>query len=840
MFYYRFEVNIINKYICIHGHFYQPPRENPWLEEIEIEESAYPFHDWNERITDECYAPNGASRILDANKKIINIVNNYVKISSNFGPTLLSWLENNNQEVYQSILEADKESQQFFSGHGSVLAQVYNHVIMPLASSRDKRTEVIWGIKDFVYRFGRMPEGMWLSETAVDTDTLETLAEHGVLFTILAPHQAKRIRLIGTNTWIDVNKDTLDIGMPYICNLPSGKKISLFFYNAEISHEIAFQKILENGENFAKRLINFFPDNLSTQKLLSVATDGETYGHHHRFADMALAYALNEIETKNLAHITIYGEFLEKFPPTFEVSVTENTSWSCVHGIKRWEDNCGCRAMYACLISDTSTCYPIALQNHQSSKKIKEWDQKWRRPLRDAITWLNIQLSHIFETEMKFLFQDPWHVRDVYYELMVVRSPENIKAFFNTYSKRQPSPEEVTKSLKLLEMQKNALYMQTSCGWFFDDLAGIETVQIMMYASRAMQLARDVSHHDLEPQFINLLAKAESNLPEIGNGGSIYIKYVATAIFDIHRVAFQYAISSLINGKPDESVITTYNISTKSFRTEKKGTINLATGYARLQSKITLKESTLVFITLHMGEHNFLGGIKPFVSPENFEQITEDIWSSFNQNNLPELILGIYRYFGFHTYSLGHLFKDGKRKVLYNVLNDALNEVSFEYQQLYKRFYSLVTIMKESNISPPPSLELPIQFTLNNKLLSCFSISDYDTNQVKHIIGELLKGRYQPDKKNLSLYAKESIAIQIKDISINPFDINKIIKVNQFFSLINPLKLNLDLQICQNMYFKIGVMMCPRMEIEKESGDNIAADWLEQYIILGEHLGVKC
>ena len=186
-------------YVCIHGHFYQPPRENPWLEEVELQDSAYPYHDWNERITEECYRPNMASRILGPDRKIIDIVNNYSKISFDFGPTLLSWLERHAPDVYQGVIDADKKSQERFSGHGAAIAQAYNHIIMPLANSRDKRTQIAWGIYDFEHRFGRKPEGMWLPETAVDLETLDILAEYGIKFTILSPHQAKRVRSIGGN-----------------------------------------------------------------------------------------------------------------------------------------------------------------------------------------------------------------------------------------------------------------------------------------------------------------------------------------------------------------------------------------------------------------------------------------------------------------------------------------------------------------------------------------------------------------------------------------------------------------------------------------------------------------
>jgi len=328
-------------FICIHGHFYQPPRENPWLEEVEQQDSAYPYHDWNERITAECYAPNIASRILDNEERIIDIVNNYSNISFNFGPTLLSWLERHKSEVYQSIIKADKESQKKFSGHGSALAQVYNHMIMPLANTTDKRTQIIWGIKDFKYRFGRKPEGMWLAETAVDLETLDIMAELGIKFTILAPHQAHRIRKIGSNDWQDVSNQKIDTKQPYLCQLLSGRSIALFFYDGPISHDVSFVNLLDNGEDFANRLLSTFSENQYPQ-IVNIATDGETYGHHHKYGEMALTYCLHYIESNNLARITIYGEYLDKFPPLYEVELYENSSWSCSHGVERWKGNCGC------------------------------------------------------------------------------------------------------------------------------------------------------------------------------------------------------------------------------------------------------------------------------------------------------------------------------------------------------------------------------------------------------------------------------------------------------------------------------------------------------------------
>jgi len=441
----------MNKYICIHGHFYQPPRENPWLEEIEVQDSAYPYHDWNEKITAECYAPNTASRILDSENRIIGITNTYAKISFDFGPTLLSWMERHKPDVYQAILDADKLSMENFSGHGSAIAQAYNHMIMPLANKRDKYTQVIWGIKDFEKRFNRYPEGMWLPETAVDLETLEVLVSLGIKFTVIAQRQAGRVKRIGeTGNWVDATDEKIDSTMNYLCHLPSGQSINIFFYNGKIAQEVSFGGLLSDGEGFAKTLLSAFNDVNDHPQIVHIATDGETFGHHHRFGEMALSYCLYHIESGNLAKITNYGEYLDKHSPTHIVEIIDNSSWSCVHGVERWRDNCGC-----------------------STGSNPGWDQAWRKPLRVAMDWLRDRIIPVFRSEASKYFEDPWNVRDEYIEVILDRSRNNVESFLKKHAARELSRSEMVRALKLLEMQRNAMLMYTSCGWFFDDISGI-------------------------------------------------------------------------------------------------------------------------------------------------------------------------------------------------------------------------------------------------------------------------------------------------------------------------------------------------------------------------------
>ncbi|MFZ0391585.1 MAG: DUF3536 domain-containing protein, partial [Calditrichia bacterium] len=564
-----------NRFVCIHGHFYQPPRENAWLEAVELQDSAYPYHDWNERITAEGYAPNTASRILDSERRIIDIVNNYSKISFNMGPTLLSWMEQAKPAIYKAIIEADRISRKNFAGHGSALAQVYNHMIMPLANRRDKETQVWWGIQDFRFRFGRDPEGMWLPETAVDTETLEVLADHGIAFTILSPYQAARFRRIGEEQWHDASGGKIDPRRSYLCNLPSGKSITLFFYDGPISQELGFGELLSNGENLANRLIGTLDAEPPEPQLAHIATDGETYGHHRVHGDMALAYCLYHIEQHDLAQITIYGELLEKFPPAYEAEIIENTSWSCVHGVERWRNDCGC-----------------------NSGMHGDWHQAWRAPLRKTLDWLRGELTSLYEEETAQLLKDPWNARYEYVSLILDRSAENINKFFRSQAPRELSDKEKVKALQLLELQRHAMLMYTSCGWFFDEISGIESTQVLQYAARAIQLAQDKFGVDLEQTFSEKLKDAPSNIDELGNGQNIYYKLVKPAQLDLLRVGAHYAISSLFDQYPESVTIYCYRADSHEYHRYQAGRLVLVTGHSLIQSRITLETVHISFAVL--------------------------------------------------------------------------------------------------------------------------------------------------------------------------------------------------------------------------------------------------
>jgi alpha-amylase/alpha-mannosidase (GH57 family) len=483
----------------VHGHFYQPPREDPWTAHVPVESNAFPFHDWNECITVECYRPNAVARILEHDATPGLIVNNYAQISFNFGATLLEWLAEEAHDVYEAILQADRASVVRFGGHGCALAQGYAHAILPLANDRDRRTQVVWGIRDFEHRFGRTPEGFWLPETAVDTPTLETLAEQGIAFTVLAPRQALRVRHPG-DAWRDVDEHSIDTTRPYRVNLPSGRSIAVFFYDGRLSRAVAFENVLRSGEELASRLVESC-GNGEGPRLGHIATDGETYGHHHRFGEMALAFALQQIEEQQIATLTNYGQFLDIAPPTDEAQIVEASSWSCQHGIERWRANCGCKG-----------------------GEHPEYTQEWRAPVRDAFNWLASHLATRFEAIAAGYIRDPWSARDAYID--VVCTPTAADAWLESTALRSLTGTEASRILTLFESQRQAILMFASCAWFFEDVAGIETIQALRHAARAIELSQQAcGPDDTEQRFTRLLALARSNNPSEGTGADVYARH---------------------------------------------------------------------------------------------------------------------------------------------------------------------------------------------------------------------------------------------------------------------------------------------------------------------------
>jgi len=492
-------VTAVDRSIVIHGHFYQPPRDDPWLDEVETEPSAAPFHDWNERIDRECYRAVVAARRYAPDGRIARIVNTLASISFNFGPTLLEWMERYAPATYAGVLDADRVSSARHDGHGNAIAMPYHHAILPLASRRDKVTEVRWGIADFRRRFGREPTGMWLPETAVDPETLDVLAAEGIRFTILAPHQVERAPAHG---------------LPGSYRTPGGRSIALFVYDGAISHDVAFGGLIRSAQQWAERLLA--PDAAGgARRLVAVATDGETYGHHHRFGEVALAWLLGDLERRDV-RVDNFAAFLARHPPAQEVQLVAPSAWSCPHGVERWRADCGCR---------------IAPE--------RPTNQRWRAPLRQGLDWLAGELHALFEREGSGLLGDPWETRDAY-GAVVASDGGTIDPWLRRHVAGLDVSNTRVRARELLELERNALRMFTSCGWFFDDIAGIEAVQVLRYAARAIELAGPGAAQ-LEAGLLERLARAQSNDAGVGNGRDLYLNVVKPKVPAPLRVAAGYA-----------------------------------------------------------------------------------------------------------------------------------------------------------------------------------------------------------------------------------------------------------------------------------------------------------
>ena len=804
------------RYICVHGHFYQPPRENPWLEAIEAQDSAYPYHDWNQRITAECYEPNTVSRILDSDDRIIKIVNNYAKISFNVGPTLLAWLEQNRPEVYEAILAADRESMSFFSGHGSALAQAYNHAILPLANRRDKYTQILWGLRDFEHRFARKPKGLWLPETAVDLESLEILAELGIQFTVLAPNQARRVRKIGGRNWRDVHGSRIDPTMPYLQRLPSGRSITLFFYDGPISRAVAFEALLSRGENFADRLVGGFSDQRTWPQLLHIATDGETYGHHHRHGDMALAFAVDYIERNDLARLTNYSQYLETHPPTHTVEILDNTSWSCAHGVERWRSDCGCQT------------------GGQPG-----WHQGWRAPLREALDWLRDQLTPLYDVQAQKLLRDPWAARDDYISIVLDRSPENIDEFMDRHAVQSLEASGKTEALKLLELQRHAMLMYTSCGWFFSELSGIETVQVIQYAARAVQLAQDLFGNGIEEGFLDRLSKAKSNIAHEQDGRQIYERSVKTHVVDWEKVGAHYAVSSLFESYPEKSLIYCYDVEREDSHSFEAGKPKLVLGRAKVTSRITQATTVLSFGALHFGDHNVNAGVRKFVGDEDYENLLADVGEPFNRGDFPEVVRLFDREFGKSNYSLRSLFRDQQRKILNLILESTVEEAEGVYRELYERHASTMRFLTDMGTPPPPAFSRAAQFVLNGKLRAAFENEPLDPERVQGLLEQARSEGVLLDSSTLAFTLQGTVDRLVEGLSADPTQIEEIRNLNTAVGLSRSLPFEIELWKVQNRYYQLAKQDLPELQHRAASGDEAATEWLEHFTSLGENLRMR-
>jgi alpha-amylase/alpha-mannosidase (GH57 family) len=709
-------------YVTLHGHFYQPPRENPYLGTIEHQSSAAPFHDWNERIYHECYRPNAFARICNDHGEVINIINNFEYLSFNMGPTLMSWLETYDTEVYQRIIAADRNSCERLQGHGNAIAQVYNHVIMPLANHRDKVTQVRWGKADFQARFGRDPEGMWLAEAAVDLATLEVLIAEDIQFIILAPSQAQRCRLIpevaaaqdtpedshaGLGDWEEVGGGQIDPTRPYRCFLPGDRQryIDIFFYDGPISRDIGFHEVLSSSQHLANRLAQAVRCDRKPSQLISIATDGETFGHHKRDTEKAIAYAFHHTFPQRQWTVTNYGHYLSLHPPIWEVELKPVTAWSCNHGVDRWQEDCGCGGEGSL------------------------WHQKWRRPLRDALDWLRDQLSDIYLEIGELLLEDPWLARDHYIQVIGQFPPrpqpdqsqtgirDPLQAFLVAHQNHDLTPKERVDALRLLEMQRHALLMYTSCGWFFAELSRPEGVQILRYAAYAIALARDVAGTNLEPEFLERLALAPSNVELFQTGAGVYRQLVIPSQIDVEAVTAHYAITSLFNPYPPQHPFYCYQAEQIDYQVQRLGSLSLAVGQLQLTANVTCESASLIFAVLHLGGWDFHCGVQPLIGRKQYGDIKAKLFHTLQQASSAHLILAIFEAFGHQHYGLHDLLPEERHRLITLLSQETLSRLNQLYTQVYRDNYGLLMAFQNDDLEVPSELLTAAQVALNYRAI---------------------------------------------------------------------------------------------------------------------------
>lgn len=792
------------KWVCIHGHFYQPPRENPWLEAIEPQPSAHPYRDWNERITAECYRPNAAARVVDNSNHIIRIVDNYERMSFNVGPTLMSWLEEHAPDVHQAMVEADRASARRFGGHGSAMAQAYNHVIMPLASRRDRATQVRWGIADFVRRFGRRPEGMWLPECAVDTGSLEALAAEGIAFTVLAPHQAKAWRPPG-GAW---RTSPVDPGRAYRCALPSGRSIDLFFYDGATSQAVAFERLLVDGHQIISRLTGRGPVEGGGPTLCHIATDGETYGHHHRYGDMALAWALSQVEDGwNGTRLTNYAEFRAEIPATWEVLLAEDTSWSCAHGIARWRDDCGC-----------------------NSGGRPGWNQRWRRPLRDALDWLRAQAAAALDGVGRMLFHDPWAARDGYIDVVLERTAAARDRFLSTYASHALDPDERVRALSLMEMARHAMLMYTSCGWFFDELSGIETVQCLQYAARVAELLEALGGDPVERPFVERLALAHSNLPDEGDGRKVWAQRVRPARVDPEKIGAHVAVRTLVEPSSARSLdVFGHHVDFLDRIERRSGRAHMVAGTLRIRSQLTEATTSLCFAGLHLGEQHVTGGLRVPPAAAAWDAIVDELSAALRTADVFAAQRAIDRHFPGAHLSLSALLPGARERVLAGVLGEAIAGAEAELAHAYDEHAPLIRWLVAHHLPVPEVLRTTAEATLRRRVLANLRSDDASFDRLREQIAEAALVEVDLDTPEIALAASEGLrrlsdrvdprAARRDDGELDPAALEAVAGASEVAAR---MKSGVDLWFVQNAAFRL-LERLPELRGRAAAGDPRAA-----------------
>ena len=679
-------------------------------------------------------------------------------------------------------------------------------MIMPLASTRDKITQTVWGIEDFQKRFGRDPEGMWLPETAVDSETLSVLAQFGIRFTILAPRQAARFRASADSDWVSFNPDSIDPTRPYLCHLSQGRTITLFFYEPSISQAIAFEKLLDSGEALKNRLLEKFSDSSSEPQLVHIATDGESYGHHHPFGEMALAYALDRLSQEPALRVTNYGEFLEEHPPAAQVEIIENSSWSCAHGLGRWSDDCGC-----CL------------------EPRPGWNQKWRAPLRESLNLLRDRADTIYVEESSGWLKNPWAARDSYVQLILDHHIP-ISDYLREQEVRPLNDAERVLVLSLLEMQRHRMLMFTSCGWFFDDISGIEALQILRYAARTLQLAHPFDP-SLEDDFLSALAPARSNVKPYLRGDEIFKRRILPQVTDLAKVAAHVTVSSVFDDVPLQGTVFCYEITLKNGAREEIGEKLLLIRRMSVFSKVTTESKEFIVATLHFGGVDFRCSVKEFDAAETFETMKKDLVECCSRQSTTELVRKLDTYFPGDYFSLSDLFSERRSWIVVASTRKMYEEQASLFEAFYRKTKEFALLIRETGAPVPDTFLASARFVLNRRFLSeleKLSAGSFP-DELESVLEEAGFWKIDPDISAAEKLIRSRILDLVGQIENSPEDEAIPFEIIRFLDLCRDLEIPIRLAKAQISFFRIV------RAIQAEDGARIT----ERLRELGKRLAVN-
>ena len=673
----------------LHAHFYQPERLNPWTGALDPEPSAAPDRDWNARILRECYAPNGAARVFDSRRRVERIVNNYERLSFNFGPTLLTWMERTHPRTYAKMLDGDFRSSVRL-GHGNALAQAYNHMILPLASSRDRRTQILWGLADFRARFRREPEGMWLPETAIDQATVDALIDAGVRFTVLAPTQAGRVQT-DDGSWRDADGD-VDTSMPYRLRHSdgSGRAMAAFFYDGALAQGLAFDPATVDAAVLVERLAH-----APGEGLVHAALDGETFGHHHAFGELGLAYALFELAEREGLEPTNYAAALAAQPPRLDAEVVggEGSAWSCAHGVGRWQRDCGC-------VTDSQP----------------GWNQEWRGPLRAALDVVREAAAAAFEQRGGALLKDPWAARDDYIHVRLEQLSRT--EFLDRHMLGQLDEEQRVDAWTLLEAQRHAMVMYTSCGWFFADVSGIETVYVLRSAARVLGLLDElgVDTTPVRAELLERLGEARSNKPEAGTGADVWRRQVVTAEVTPTRVAAHLALTGLIRPLGRFEEVGGQRVEVTGLRSEQRGRMALATAGFAVTSLVTGRRRDFVAAAVHLGGLDFHGVVAPSIGDARHELALDVLWDEFATAPLARLLRMITDVLDGEEFSLEQSLPEGRQVIVHAIFSELEQRFGDAYARLYTDHRRILEMLTAAGYTLPRDLRAAAELTLSAQL----------------------------------------------------------------------------------------------------------------------------